>query len=104
MKRKIVFILGIVVLLVLIGLVFWFSKPAPYKLGPPVPVYVVAKGVSLNVQTVEFEARLDKILVTANVTPLKGKGQSKLMLPLGCLLYTSPSPRDRQKSRMPSSA
>ena len=25
-------------------------------------------------------------------------------LPLACLLYTSPSPRDRQKSRMPSSA
>ena len=25
-------------------------------------------------------------------------------LPLLCLLYTSPSPRDRQKSRMPSSA
>ena len=25
-------------------------------------------------------------------------------LPLDCLLYTSPSPRDRQKSRMPSSA
>ena len=24
--------------------------------------------------------------------------------PLNCLLYTSPSPRDRQKSRMPSSA
>ena len=26
------------------------------------------------------------------------------VMPLGCLLYTSPSPRDRQKSRMPSSA
>ena len=25
-------------------------------------------------------------------------------IPLHCLLYTSPSPRDRQKSRMPSSA
>ena len=25
-------------------------------------------------------------------------------VPKGCLLYTSPSPRDRQKSRMPSSA
>ena len=25
-------------------------------------------------------------------------------IPLACLLYTSPSPRDRQKSRMPSSA
>ena len=27
-----------------------------------------------------------------------------LLGPNGCLLYTSPSPRDRQKSRMPSSA
>ena len=25
-------------------------------------------------------------------------------VPIVCLLYTSPSPRDRQKSRMPSSA
>ena len=25
-------------------------------------------------------------------------------VPLGCLLYTSPSPRDRTRSRMPSSA
>ena len=29
---------------------------------------------------------------------------SPVALILGCLLYTSPSPRDRQKSRMPSSA
>ena len=28
----------------------------------------------------------------------------KIALSLDCLLYTSPSPRDRQKSRMPSSA
>ena len=27
-----------------------------------------------------------------------------LLRSMGCLLYTSPSPRDRQKSRMPSSA
>ena len=27
-----------------------------------------------------------------------------VVLDKGCLLYTSPSPRDRQKSRMPSSA
>ena len=32
-----------------------------------------------------------------------GKRQ-QVDLPQGCLLYTSPSPRDRQKSRMPSSA
>ena len=29
---------------------------------------------------------------------------SRLMMDRICLLYTSPSPRDRQKSRMPSSA
>ena len=28
----------------------------------------------------------------------------KIQHPTNCLLYTSPSPRDRQKSRMPSSA
>ena len=30
--------------------------------------------------------------------------QKKVHIVLICLLYTSPSPRDRQKSRMPSSA
>ena len=30
--------------------------------------------------------------------------KSDIVLDLACLLYTSPSPRDRQKSRMPSSA
>ena len=37
---------------------------------------------------------LEDLIVTENY---KGRGY-------GCLLYTSPSPRDRQKSRMPSSA
>ena len=31
-------------------------------------------------------------------------GREEKDLVTGCLLYTSPSPRDRQKSRMPSSA
>ena len=32
------------------------------------------------------------------------ENQKELPTYRGCLLYTSPSPRDRQKSRMPSSA
>ena len=32
------------------------------------------------------------------------KAEAKKEEPKACLLYTSPSPRDRQKSRMPSSA
>ena len=36
--------------------------------------------------------------------PPYGIGVDKMGYTKGCLLYTSPSPRDRQKSRMPSSA
>ena len=41
-----------------------------------------------------------------HIIPLCEKGENKLsnLSVLCCLLYTSPSPRDRQKSRMPSSA
>ena len=43
-----------------------------------------------------------------NWKPLKGKflycEEFRTTTPYTCLLYTSPSPRDRQKSRMPSSA
>ena len=35
---------------------------------------------------------------------LTGNGYLEILEENGCLLYTSPSPRDRQKSRMPSSA
>ena len=35
---------------------------------------------------------------------IPGIGFGLLAQPKDCLLYTSPSPRDRQKSRMPSSA
>ena len=35
---------------------------------------------------------------------LGGTWRVSITVPFGCLLYTSPSPRDRQKSRMPSSA
>ena len=45
----------------------------------------------------------------ADVVILGGDMTGKALVPVvdegnGCLLYTSPSPRDRQKSRMPSSA
>ena len=36
--------------------------------------------------------------------PAEDKDDFTIMLVSACLLYTSPSPRDRQKSRMPSSA
>ena len=59
-----------------------------------------------EVRTADFDQRIkdgeplddliDKIrLIRKELSPYQVKG---------CLLYTSPSPRDRQKSRMPSSA
>ena len=42
---------------------------------------------------------LDAVLEKLNTT-----FQEELKQEIDCLLYTSPSPRDRQKSRMPSSA
>ena len=40
---------------------------------------------------------------TAQIGDPTGKNKTRVQLS-DCLLYTSPSPRDRQKSRMPSSA
>ena len=49
--------------------------------------------------------------IDAATAPLRNTGQVRLYndadfdaMNEACLLYTSPSPRDRQKSRMPSSA
>ena len=42
--------------------------------------------------------------VANDIEPWEPRSSSVPMLWKYCLLYTSPSPRDRQKSRMPSSA
>ena len=55
-------------------------------------------GVSAVVGSVALGAALGS---TGDVDSSGGTGSDQLT---GCLLYTSPSPRDRQKSRMPSSA
>ena len=48
-----------------------------------------------------LENRLDKALAKHNEALAKNK---QLKLTVDCLLYTSPSPRDKRQSRMPSSA
>ena len=46
---------------------------------------------------VAYEYRVEDVLQN-------GRGTALSDIYYSCLLYTSPSPRDRQKSRMPSSA
>ena len=64
---------------------------------------------------VDLEGKLYVVLNAENIHPGKGTPVTQLNMRrisdgvkiserYRCLLYTSPSPRDRQKSRMPSSA
>ena len=63
-----------------------------------------------NAQTVfyrpEREAEVLSKVIERNKSLLKDKDIALIFREImsACLLYTSPSPRDRQKSRMPSSA
>ena len=56
---------------------------------------LVKMSILVNSETVDALS----IIVHADRADMRGRGMCK-----NCLLYTSPSPRDRQKSRMPSSA
>ena len=60
-----------------------------------------AKGLSLGNDGVGRGKGGRKLSYTATV---QGNGNLLIGKAYTCLLYTSPSPRDRQKSRMPSSA
>ena len=56
------------------------------------------KDMSLRIQTDITVIQVHSNTATTTKAWVKSVGNSN------CLLYTSPSPRDRQKSRMPSSA
>ena len=67
-----------------------------------VNVYLVdgnAKTGGLVSTTPNMLGRIPAVPVYAQRSPIRGVGVSAI-----CLLYTSPSPRDRQKSRMPACA
>ena len=51
-------------------------------------------------RAVAFEGDL-KLMYRAN---LELRTAIRILMPITCLLYTSPSPRDKRQSRMPSSA
>ena len=69
-----------------------------YKYGQTLSKATSSPTVTID----EADSVVERIVGQGNLQP--ANGTVNIMAPPGCLLYTSPSPRDRQKSRMPSSA
>ena len=61
-------------------------------------------GARLIGKVVDPEKQVEEALMQEMETAFKEFGIEAKISSVACLLYTSPSPRDRQKSRMPSSA
>ena len=63
-----------------------------------------ADGFCLSHAGPKMQDLQDNPIRAVNVVSKYGSNVGTARTNMGCLLYTSPSPRDRQKSRMPSSA
>ena len=64
----------------------------------------VASNLDNKARVTELFKSAYSILTEVEKMAVEGKMPEDEAKALACLLYTSPSPRDRQKSRMPSSA
>ena len=74
------------------------TQHKPYETAKP-PVMISGSGIHVkNAEGTEFIDAVSGGVWTVNV----GYGRERIAN--ACLLYTSPSPRDRTRSRMPSSA
>ena len=95
----------------LLGLSFWFYTESQKK-GPDLSHEIPGLNISDGTGSVQQFASGAIDNVKSKLGGLKGlefpdlsaQKQQAADLVASCLLYTSPSPRDRQKSRMPSSA
>ena len=79
------------------------SLPDPDALGPAIKAAVAAGVPVITMNSgLESSASLGALMHVGQPELLAGQKAGERAK--ACLLYTSPSPRDRQKSRMPSSA
>ena len=87
--------------------VFFFSAVAAVAFDDPGLLRVFVE-VSSDAASVDGAGFLLVLVESGGPTipekVIKKSGSGRKIINMACLLYTSPSPRDRQKSRMPSSA
>ena len=90
---------------VILTLPFTFGMTAIQGLATMLGVFVGGfSGGLMSCMLTGIPGTPSSVATTFDGFPLVRSGKPGLALGLGCLLYTSPSPRDTDKSRMPSSA
>ena len=100
-RTQLAIILGVTaMLLILFSELFSTSAKPAANAGSSAAVSETAYREQLETQLTELIEQLDGAGKTVVMVTLES-GEETIY---ACLLYTSPSPRDRQKSRMPSSA
>ena len=72
--------------------------------GPTISLLLATKIGSYNLILISASLLIIPVLIASVLEKVKTSDLGTQGPNQGCLLYTSPSPRDRQKSRMPSSA
>ena len=72
--------------------------------GTEKSLFDLAERGSFSQSFLKFNQALDQTIEMATLAMKNDKGIVGVPTGLTCLLYTSPSPRDRTRSRMPSSA
>ena len=85
--------------------VLGINAPAQVDEGSQIPVAVIVESTTEQPGRVTLR-RDGEVIASQDVLLTEGSNELNFAVdPVDtCLLYTSPSPRDRQKSRMPSSA
>eukprot|EP00656_Telonema_subtile_P005139 TRINITY_DN12335_c0_g1_i4.p1 TRINITY_DN12335_c0_g1~~TRINITY_DN12335_c0_g1_i4.p1 ORF type:complete len:318 (-),score=73.50 TRINITY_DN12335_c0_g1_i4:29-982(-) len=93
-----------------------FRKMVKTECPDWIPDFAVDKACDIYIKSTAKRCKKNKVILGDGLGKLKdaatpeaiafleGLGLSFEAPPVGCLLYTSPSPRDRTRSRMPSSA
>ena len=92
---------------------FTKARNAGMKLKAHVGEFEDAEEIRRTVETLDLDEVQHGIAATESVEVMRWLSENQIQLNVcptsnvmldGCLLYTSPSPRDRTRSRMPSSA
>ena len=78
------------------------SKGQEYSSAPDLDVVGVGTGIGAKLKAVVENGKIENVIILEGGIQYQQDKVNIKVTP--CLLYTSPSPRDRQKSRMPSSA